>query len=189
MHAQQDHPWRALLESRFQPSESVVGVAERCVEGRDTPRRHNARRARLDQLGEPPPCFGLITHCDFQMRQTNRRSRDTATELDSFLVRRARLVETAERFQRSAESAMRAVETGIEADGEAIMNHRLLVLAREEVSVTDSNVNHHRLRILSHRFRHRFQRLSVPLVRLESKADQVLRVREAWIELDGLSQM
>src|SRR5256714_6318129 len=84
---------------------------------------------------------------------------------------------------------MRAVETGIEADGEAIMNYRLLVLAREEVSVTDSDVNHHRLRILPNRLLHRFQRLGVALIRIESAAEQVLRVREAWIELDGPSQM
>ena len=98
------------------------------------PQAETTRRAsRRRELGENAPRLADVAGGGLQVREAERRAGHATRERAPRFVRRARLVEAAERFERAREVGVGAVEARFELDRHAIRQYGLLVLAREVV--------------------------------------------------------
>src|SRR2546423_11013815 len=110
---------------------------------------------------------------------------ETTGESAPLLVLSAGVVETAKRLERARKSGVRSIKARVELERHPVVEHRLLVLAREIVGVADTGIDHHRERIKIQRLVHRSERLGVTLVRIQSASEQIVRVRETRVQLDS----
>src|SRR5215203_2871354 len=81
------------------------------------------------------------------MREPERGPDQSTRQLLTLFVRCTRFIEASECFKTSRESCVRSVEAWIELERHSIIEHRLLKLSREVVSLAATEVMVHRKRI------------------------------------------